>query len=182
MAALRSARVLMFSRPFVVVGLPPFAVARCVATVCHRLRWHVNNFFQNFFPNPTKPQANTHKKLLSHAARCAIVSVRAWIPGRTRAPKRSRLTPRPNARTPTRTRTPVHASAHARTYARTCAHASARPRAQGSGEGQITTLQTATQRRSLIFLRARNWSLLRNCYGTGERRNTLHRDSGGSAF
>ena len=135
MAALRSARVLMFSRPFVVVGLPPFAMARCVATVCHRLRWHVNNFFQNFFPNPTKPQANTHKKLLSHAARCAIVSVRAWIPGRTRAPKRSRLTPRPNARTPTRTRTPVHASAHARTYARTCAHASARPRAQGEGGG-----------------------------------------------
>lgn len=199
MAALRSARVLMVSVLSAVLGLPPFAVAHCVATVCHRLRWHVNNFFEKTFLNPTNPQVNPHKKLLSHAARRAIVGVDTRIPGRNAAPTRSRLphdrtrvSPcanaraclRTHARLPTYARLPTRAHTHAPMPARTYApaHTRARPRARGSGEGQITTPPPATQRGPSDFLRTRNWSLLRNCYGTGERRNTLHRDSGGSAF
>lgn len=174
--------------------MPPVAVARCVATVCHRLRWHVNNFFGKTFPNPTNPPVNRHKKLLSHATRRAIVGVDARIPGRTAAPTRSRLphdrtrvSPRANARACPRThaRLPTRSRTHAPMPARTRAPAPTRARAPARGVvGRVKSphhprLPSAAP---LIFLRARNWSLLRNCYGTGERRNTLHRDSGGSAF
>lgn len=158
-----------------------------MATVCHRLRWHVNNFFWKTFPNPTNPQVKPHKKLLSHAARRAIASVSAWIPGRTASAYTIAPTPRPNARIPTRKRArlPTRAHTHAPMPARTRAPAPTRARAPTHrGEGRVKSphhprLPSASP---LIFLRARNWSLLRNCYGTGERRNTLHRDSGGSAF
>lgn len=170
LAALRSARVLMFSRPFCcdwsatccggsLCGyiLPPLAMAR-------------QQLFGKTFQNQTKQQVNTHKKLLSHAARRWTVSVSAWIPGRNA----SAYTIAPNPTT-------KRAYPHAQT--RTPAHASARPRAQGRG-GRVKSphYRPLPSVGLLIFLRARNWSLLRNCYGTGERRNTLHRDSGGSAF
>lgn len=118
MAALRSARVLIAFVLSAVVGLPPVAVARCVATVCHRLRWHVNNFFGKTFQNQTKPQANTHKKLFSHAARRTIVSMSAWIPGQNASAytimpdphDRTRVSPRER----TRTRPCPHIRAHMR--------------------------------------------------------------------
>lgn len=127
-----------------------------MATVCHRLRWHVNIFFGKTFQNQTKPQVKPYKKLLSHAARRAIVGVNARIPGRKRSAYTIASKPTTErAYLHAQTRTPAHASAHARaharTYARTCAHASARPRARVSGEGQITTGGTATQRRAPHF-------------------------------
>lgn len=106
-----------------------------MATVCHRLRWHVNNFFGKTFQNQTKPQVKPHKKLLHNNRIVKIAGER----------EHERLNDRayPHAN--------AHARAHARTHMRVCAHASARPRERERGEGEITTPQLATQRRAPHF-------------------------------
>lgn len=78
---------------------------------------------------------------------------RAHLPMRTPAPMPTHAHACPPARAHARTRLPTRAHTHAPmpAHVRTCAHASARPHARGSGEGQITTGGTATQRRPPHF-------------------------------
>lgn len=159
--------------------MPPFAAARCVATVCHRLRWHVNNFFGKTFQNTTKPQVNTHKKYLNDAARRWIVSVRAWIPGRNVSAQTIVSNPTTERAYP---HASAHARAHARTYARTCAHASARPRERGGGRVKSPHHNWLPSVVPLIFLCARNWSSDLPSYMTltGERQPIFRTDYGGA--
>ena len=116
---------------------------------CALVRTDMQPFFQFILSVRTFTQVNTHKNLLSHAARRAIVIASARIPGRTRPPKRSRQAPRPNARIPTRKRARLPTYAHTRLCPHVRAHLRPRERAparRGGGEGQITTPPPATQR------------------------------------